>query len=193
MDPRPAGDITILLSAASSGDENASAALAERVYDELKRIARKRMRHERPGHTLQPTALVNEAFVKLLGGAHRSWQGRGHFFAAAGRLMHRILIDHSRAGRAQKRGGQFARKVTLDANVPDNSVSSDQVLAVRQALARLRQLDPRQCLVVELRLFNGLTEQQVAHALGMSERTVKRDWNMALAYLHGEMTRPAGG
>lgn len=189
MASRPAGEITQLLGAAKAGDQRASAALAELVYEELRQIARRRMRRERPGHTLQPTALVHEAFVKLLGKSRQAWQGRGHFFASAASVMNRILIDHSRAVKAQKRGGDSAARLPLDENIPEKSVARDQVLAIEQALTRLQALDPRQSRVVKMRVYDGLTERQVAEALGMSERTVKRDWNMALAYLHSEMSR----
>jgi RNA polymerase sigma-70 factor, ECF subfamily len=189
MASRHAGDITQLLGAAKTGDQRASAALAELVYEELRQIARRQMRRERPGHTLQPTALVHEAFVKLLGKSRQAWQGRAHFFASAANVMNRILIDHSRAVRAQKRGGNCAARLPLDENIPEKCVARDQVLAIEQALTRLQTLDPRQSRVVEMRIYGGLTERQVAQALGMSERTVKRDWNMALAYLHSEMSR----
>ena len=191
MTPHPAGNITQLLGAASGGDERAGAELAELVYEELREMARQRMRRERPGHTLRPTALVNEAYVKLLAKGRRSWHDRAHFFAAAAQAMQHILIDHARAVKAQKRGGRASHRAFVDEDIAEQSNHRDGVLAIQQALERLETLDPRQCRVVRMRIYDGMTEAQVAQALGMSERTVKRDWSMALAYLHSEMTRGA--
>ncbi len=188
MPPRSAGEITQLLTALRGGDETANAALAELVYDELRRIARNRLRGGRSHLTLQPTELVHEAYLKIVNAPHKLWNGRTHFFASAAQVMHRILIDRSRAARSQKRGGVQAR-IPLHEAIPDRTMVRDHILAIEQALERLEQLDARQCRVVRMRAYDGMTELEVARALGMSERTVKRDWNMALAYLQSEMLR----
>lgn len=161
------------------------------VYDELRRLARAYMSRETPGHTLQPTALVNEAYLRLVDSTKISWQGRTHFFAVGARVMRRLLIDHARGRRRQKRGAAWHR-VTFSEMLPHLSqreVNLDQLLAMNEALDRLAELDERQARVVELRFFGGLTVPEVAHLLGVSQRTVEGDWTHARAWLKRELTR----
>jgi RNA polymerase sigma factor (TIGR02999 family) len=158
------------------------------VYAELRRLARHYMRSERANHTLQPTALVNEAYLRLIAQPGVSWQSRAHFFAAAAQLMRRILVDHARAHRAGKRGGA-QQQVTLDENLLSPESASVDVLAVHEALENLAKLDARQARIVELHFFGGLTFEEIAHVLGTSERTVKRDWAMARAWLKLELSK----
>ena len=186
------GEITLLLTAAREGNAEAASELASAVYDELRRMARRRLRRERPNHTLQPTALVNEVYLHLVSQKDMNWQNRAHFFAVAAQLMRRILIDYARTCKAQKRGGEQGRPVTLEMDIPV-SVNLDEVLSVDTALHRLEEFDPRQSRVVELRYFAGMTEDEIAEILGVSVRTIKRDWNMARAFLRDQMTGVAGG
>lgn len=181
----PQADITALLHAVSQGEPDAEARLLPLLYQELRRTAAAELRHERPDHTLSPTALVNEAWLRL-GSPAASWQNRAHFFGAAARAMRRILVDHARARHAAKRSRD--RQVTLD---PDEAAASmapsDEVLAVDEALERLAALDPRQARVVELRYFVGLSVPDTAEVMGISPATVKRDWTLARAWLHREL------
>ena len=163
------------------------------VYDELRRLARGYMSRETPGHTLQPTALVNEAYLRLVDSSQISWQGRTHFFAVGARVMRRLLIDHARGRRRQKRGADWHR-VTFSEALPHQSANDldlDQVLGLNDALDRLAELDERQASVVELRFFGGLTVPEVAHVLGVSQRTVEGDWTHARAWLKRELARSA--
>jgi len=179
-------DITGILSRLKSGDAEAEAALIPRIYPELRRRAALCLRNERPDHTLQPTALVNEVYIRLLGQHQVDWQSRSHFFAVASRLMRRILVDHAREHRAQKRGGGLPL-LELDRAVVLTDQQSELVLAVHEALDRLEQLDQREARIVEMKFFGGLTEEEMALVLGVSTRTVKRDWMMARAWLHAEL------
>jgi RNA polymerase sigma-70 factor, ECF subfamily len=167
------------------GNPEAESHLAELVYQELHRLAQRFMSGERPDHTLQPTVLVHDTFLKLTGHNSVDWTDRKHFFAVAATLMRRILIDHARGVRAQKRGG--GGKVSLDAAVPITAAMSDDLLALDEALTRLAELDPRQSKVVELRFFAGLPEEEIAKVLDVSIRTVKRDWGTARAWLHSQI------
>jgi RNA polymerase sigma-70 factor, ECF subfamily len=178
----PDHSISVLLHQLSQGNREAEALLMSQVYDELRRLARKYMRAERVNHTLQPTALVNEAYLRLIGQPGISWQNRAHFFAAAAQLMRHILVDHARAHRAGKRGGA-QDQVTLDENLLASETTSVDVLALHEALEKLAKLDARQARVVELHFFAGLTFEEIAYLLETSERTVKRDWAMARAWL----------
>lgn len=164
----------------------AEAQLLELVYLELHRMAERLMRSERIDHTLQPTALVNEAYIRLLSGAQGDWQDRAHFFAVAAQVMRRILIDHARANRSDKRGGSFKR---IDLNEPLPSIigNAEELIAVDEALNRLTAWDARQSKIVELRFFVGLSEDEIAEVLQISVRTVKRDWKVARAWLYGEL------
>ena len=182
----PPNDITVILSRISSGDAAAEEALIPRIYPELRKRAALCLRKERPDHTLQPTALVNEVYVRLLGPNKIDWQSRTHFYAVASRVMRRILVDHARERGAQKRGGGI-RPLDLDNVVLLTEHQSDLVLAVHTALDRLSKLDARQAQVVEMKFFGGLTEDEMALVLGVSTRTVKRDWVMARAWLHAEL------
>ena len=153
------------------------------VYDELRTLAAAHLRRERSDHTLQPTALVNEAYLRLVGAHHPPWQDRGHFFRAAAEAMRRILIEHARKRSRQKRGGGRVR-VSLSDVGPASWDEPEHVLALDEALRRLEEQDPRSAEVVQLRYFGGLSVQETAEALGLSERTVKREWTFARAWLH---------
>ncbi|MDX2147561.1 MAG: sigma-70 family RNA polymerase sigma factor [Planctomycetota bacterium] len=186
----PSVDITHMLRRASSGDPAAVEQLAPIVMHELRAIADRAMKRETPGHTLQPTLLANEAFMRLVGNDAIDWSDRSHFFALAARNIRRILVDHARARSAQKRGGGPDRlaRVTLDFAEGVASRSSDlDVTDVDDALTKLAALDPRQAQVVELRFFGGLTSEQTAQLLGVSKRTVDEDWAMARAWLSLEL------
>ena len=184
------GEITKLLLSLRQGDGNAESQLAHLIYDDLRRIARGRLRLERAGHSLQPSDLVNEVYMQLVGQKDKDWKNRSHFFAVAAQLMRRTLIDHARAVRAKKRGGDQARPVPLEVEIHAELCDIDQVLSVDAALTKLEQIDPRQSRVVELRYFGGLTEDEVAEVLAVSCRTVKRDWNMARVFLREQMSAP---
>lgn len=180
--PHPDHSISQLLFEVSQGNRDAEAALMTQVYGELRRLARKYMRAERANHTLQATALVNEAYLRLMGQQGVTWQDRAHFFAAAAQLMRHILVDHARARRADKRGGE-QQQVTLTEALASEENKTVEVLALHEALEKLANLDPRQARVVELHFFGGLTFGEIAYILDASERTVKRDWTMARAWL----------
>lgn len=187
------GDITELLRAARQGNSSAEARLLDLVYPELLRLARNRMDRERGNHTLQPTALVNEAYMRLTGNENADWQNRSQFFATAATIMRRILVDHARAYQAEKRGGVRAQ-VELQDNLAISVNRVDDILEVDQALCGLAEVQPRMARIVELRFFAGLTEDEVAALLGVSSRTVKRDWTLAKAWLRtaiGEQSRSA--
>jgi RNA polymerase sigma factor (TIGR02999 family) len=185
-------DVTRLLDAAAAGDPKAAAELLPLVYDELRKLAAVRLAAEKPGQTLQATALVHEAYLRLVGGTagEPGWDGRGHFFAAAAEAMRRILVDSARSRRSQRRGGQSARQSLdhLEAGVP---ASDDELLAVNEALDRLHQVDPAKAELVKLRYFAGMTIPEAAQALGVSVTTANRYWAYARAWLHEELA--AGG
>ena len=185
---RPA-EVTALLERWSAGDRAALDELMPIVWGELRRIARRRLARERAGHTLQTTALVNEAYLRLVDQDRVRWQNRAHFFGVAARMMRRILVDHARARAASKRGSGVVA-VPLEQARPPAPVSGVDVLGLDAALLRLSALDPRQGQVVELRFFGGLTVEEVAEVLGIAPITVKRDWRMARAWLFAEL---AGG
>ena len=174
------GDVTRLLDAAGGGDRAALERLYLQVYDELRRLAEARLRRERPGHTLQPTALVNEAYMRLSPGA-AGWENRRHFFGAAAQAMRRILVDHARQKLADKRdGGARVTLADLDIRAPEENLD---VVAVSDALDVLAQEDPRLSEVVSLRFFAGMSVEETARALDVSPITVKRDWAFARAWL----------
>lgn len=179
-------DVTRYLSRIRAGDNEAKARLLQLVLAKLRRIAAHLMRGERPDHTLQPTALVNELYLQLLARDRMDVKDRSHFFALAVQAMRRILVDHARARRSQKRGGRQPR-VDIDGIPLVTNENLQQMVELDEALTRLEKLDPRQCRVVELRFFAGLDEAEVARLLGVSDRTVKRDWAMAKAWLYGEL------
>jgi RNA polymerase sigma-70 factor, ECF subfamily len=183
-----AGDITTLLSQAKQGDGHAQSQLAALVYSDLRRIARKLMSRERAGHTLEPTALVNEAYLRLLGNADRDWNDRVHFFGVAAQVMRRILVDYARSRAAEKRGADAIKVPLEDVAIPLIE-RREEILALDQALVRLSNQDPRQGQIVELRFFAGLSEEEIALLLEVSPRTVKREWNFAKAWLKRELSR----
>jgi RNA polymerase sigma-70 factor, ECF subfamily len=193
--PEPDGSdnsITALLAELSAGNRDVEARLIPQVYGELRRLAAHYMRSERGNHTLQPTALVNEAYTRLVQQPQIPWQSRAHFFATASHLMRHILVDHARARRAGKRGG-VQQQVTLDdALLPSPERTAERtidVLILDEALENLAQFDPRQARIVELHFFGGLTFAEIALVLNVTERTVKRDWSMARAWLKGELSK----
>ena len=181
-----APDVTTLLNRLADGDQEAAARLVPLIYDELRRLATRRLRHERPGHTLQATALVHEVYLKLAGQSDARWQNRAQFFAVASQLMRRILVDYARTKQRIKRGGRQER-VSLDEVLLIAPNRTDELLAVHESLSRLEKLDPRQARIVELRYFGGLTMDETAEVLGVAPRTVTREWNIAKAWLYGEL------
>lgn len=187
-----AGEITELLDRLAEGREEALERLVPLLYDELRRIARENLRKERAGHTLQTTALVHEAYLRLLGGAPVRASDRARFFGAASRAMQRILVDHARARRRQKRGGDL-RRVPLE-HVEDllTERQADEIVALEDALGRLEGVDDRCAEVVRLRFFGGLEMQEIAETIGVSERTVRRDWISARAWLRKEVAADLG-
>jgi len=179
-------EVTRILDAIQRGDSKAADALLPLVYDELRRLAAQRMAHEAPGQTLQATALVHEAWLRLGGDDQPSWQNRAHFFAAAAEAMRRILIDNARRKNYLRHGGG-AERVNLDGLDLAASVDGEQLLALNEALDHLAAHDATKAQVVKLRFFAGLTNEQVARVLGVSEPTVKRHWTYARAWLFREM------
>lgn len=179
-------EVTRLLSAWAGGDVDALERLTPLVYDELRRIARRQMRNEEQGHTLQPTALANEAFLQLFGRQEQRWENRAHFYAVCAMTMRHILTDHARAARRQKRGGG-AVHVPLDAAKDVVSETGVDHVALDDALRALEQFDPRKVRLVELRYFLGLDLEETARALGVSPMTVRREWTRAKAWLLREM------
>jgi RNA polymerase sigma factor (TIGR02999 family) len=180
-------EITKLLQAWSGGDAAALDRLAEQVYSELRAMARRYMKNERPDHTLQTTALVHEVYLRLVGEAKVEWRERAQFFAMAAKMMRRILVDAARARKSQKRGGMAVR-VNFDETALV-SASGQPILALDEALTSFSQVAPRQAQVVELRYFGGLTEEEIVEALNISPRTVRRDWDFARAWLLRELNR----
>jgi RNA polymerase sigma-70 factor, ECF subfamily len=180
------GEVTFLLAQIRKGDRDAESKLIPLVYKELRRLAGYYLSGERPDHTLQPTALVHEAYLRLTLLKEIDWQSSSHFFAISSQMMRRILIDHARAHLSQKRGGRM-REISID-ELPDISAeNSERLLALEDALTKLDQFDHRQSQIVELRFFGGLTEEETAIVLGVSTRTVKRDWRLARTWLYQEM------
>jgi RNA polymerase sigma-70 factor (ECF subfamily) len=160
------------------------------VYDELRRQAARYLRRERAGHSLQTTALIHEAYMRLVDQRHVQWQNRAHFFGIAGQMMRRILVDHARTKRRVKRGGSDVKISLADATIPVQEQDLD-VVALDEALTRLAEIDAQQSKVVELRFFGGLTVEETAEVMGISPATVKRDWSMAKAWLHRELSLSA--
>ena len=178
---------TRLLAGSAAGDEAAAAALVPLVYDELRRAASSALRRERADHTLQPTALVHEAFLRLAGLPAAPWQDRGHFVAIAARVMRQVLVDHARGRQALKRGPAAIRVPLEGVEAPATPGGDVDLVALDDALERLTSIDARQGRIVELRFFGGLTVEETATLIGASERTVKRDWQMARAWLKREL------
>ena len=188
MSSEAPAEITRLLQAWGNGDQAALERLTPVVYDELRRMARRYMRREREGHTLQTTALVNEAYLRLVDATHVSWQDRAHFFAVSAQMMRRILVDAARARASARRGGQQVR-AELD-EIPDLSSGRDrEIVAIDDALKTLAEMDPRKGRVVELRFFGGLSVEETAEVLKISPQSVLRDWKLAKAWLMRELSR----
>ncbi len=190
MDPANQ-DVTLLLIELTKGNKEAASKLIPLVYGELHRLAKRHMLRERSDHTLQATALVNEAYLKLVEQRSVRWQSRAHFFAIAAQTMRRILIDHARFHLRGKRG-QGQEMVALDEALVFSPERSLEFLRLDESLQRLAQLDPRQSKIVELRFFAGLTVEETAEVLQISPKTVKRDWSVAKAWLHGDLRQNHG-
>lgn len=176
-------EITRLLADWGKGDRSALERLLPLVHSELRQIARRQMSQERPGHTLQATALINEAYLKLLGREGFEWHNRAHFFAVCAQIMRHILIDHARAHAREKRGGAAIRVSLDDAHAAVAGEKADQLIALEEALAVLERLDPQKGRIVELRYFGGLSLEETAEVLQISPRTVRREWQRAKAWL----------
>ena len=187
----PSSDVTVLLAEFTRGNQEAGEMLVPLVYDELKRLARSYMRQERSDHTLQSTALVHEAYLKLVKQRAVNWKSRSHFFGIAAQLMRRILIDHARGHLREKRGG-VKEVLPLDEALVFSPEHSDELVKLDEALEHLSKLDARQSRIVELRFFGGLSVEETAEFLGISPKTVKRDWSVAKAWLHGELRQMNG-
>jgi RNA polymerase sigma-70 factor (ECF subfamily) len=185
MEPAPA-NVTSLLNKLAAGDQEAAAQLVPLVYEELRHLAARRLRQERPDHTLQATALVHEAYVKLSAQRDAKWQNRAQFFGVASQVMRRILVDYARGQQRIRRGGK-QQKVSLDDVVLVSPDRTEEVLAVHESLARLEKLDARQARIVELRYFGGLTVEEIAQVVGISTKTVMRELNVAKAWLYGDL------
>jgi RNA polymerase sigma-70 factor, ECF subfamily len=186
------GEVTRLLVEFSHGSPGAEAKLIPLVYDHLHRLAASYMRGERPDHTLQPTGLVNEAYLRLVSQEGKEWRDRAHFFGIAARLMRQILVEHARARHAAKRGGSTQIVVSMSNEADLSSARSRDVIELDDALHCLERIDPQQAHIVELRFFGGLTVEETAEVLCISPRTVKRDWAVARAWLHGELSYDKG-
>lgn len=186
--PESIGQVTYLLTRWRSGDRHALDSLMPLVYEELRRLARHYLKQERPDHTLQSTALVHEAYVRLLGQHPPEWKSRAHFFGVAARLMRQILVDHARNHNAAKRGGNSVRLTVQEGLVGRRGKELD-VVALDDALKKLAELSPQQSQIVELRFFSGLTIEDTSEALGVSPATVKRNWTTARAWLFREMNQ----
>ncbi len=184
-------DITALLSQSAGGDHHAAEKLMPLVYEELRRVAHKYMRRERQDHILQTTALVHEAYLRLVRQPKVNWQCQAQFLGIAAQMMRRILIDHARGRLREKRKGA-TEDLPLDDALAFSPEHSEELVRVDEALQRLSALDPRQGKVVELRFFGGLTVVETSKFLGISPKTVKRDWAVAKAWLHGELRRKDG-
>ncbi|HEX6732288.1 MAG TPA: sigma-70 family RNA polymerase sigma factor [Pyrinomonadaceae bacterium] len=185
---QPTQNVTELLVGWGNGDKAALDQILPIVYDELRKQAARYLRRERAGHTLQTTALIHEAYIRLVDQKNVRWQNRAHFFGISAQLMRRILVDHARAKGRAKRGGSDIRVSLDDANLTAKAANLD-IIAVDEALERLAQIDEQQSKIVELRFFSGLTVEETAEVLKISPATVKRDWSMAKAWLHREISR----
>src|SRR5262245_34855275 len=188
-------DVSRILSAIEQGEPHAAEQLLPLVYDELRKLAAQKIAHEKPGQTLQPTALVHEAYIRLIGNpapstnhqSRRTWDSRGHFFAAAAEAMRRILIDRARDRKRLKRGGgRIRRALDLEAVLHD-AVQPDDLIDLDAALARLAEIDAQAAALVKLRLFGGLTVEEAASVLGVSKRSSERDWTFARTWLYGQL------
>jgi RNA polymerase sigma-70 factor (ECF subfamily) len=180
-------DVSDTLALLASGQEEAADRLMPLVYDQMRGLARSMLNQESPGNTLQPTALVNETYLRMADQTRVDWRGKTHFFAIGAKMMRRILVDHARGKKRQKRGGGMHR-IPLDDDVRVTNRSDEDVLAIEAALIKLAELDARQAQIVELRFFGGLTVEEVAEVLNVSKRTVESDWTMVRAWLRRELT-----
>lgn len=187
MDPQ-VGGVTRLLCDLRSGRKDVEAPLFSLVYEELRRIAAGYLRRERRDHTLQPTALVHEAYLRLVDQSEQNWENRAHFVGIGAHLMRQILVDYARKRLTDKRGGA-EQHVTLDEMTIGGAMLSDDVLALDEALSKLEEIDSRQSQIVEMRFFGGLTEEEIGKHLGLSTRTIKREWSVARAWLYAEITK----
>ena len=187
-EPSADGDVSALLRAWSDGDQGAIQALTPIVYDELHRLARHYMRRERPGHSLQATALVNEAYMRLADYTRMQWQDRAHFFAVSAQAMRRILVEHARRHNVKR--GRGVQHVSLDDAVVIGGGKEEEtdLLALDEALVALARIDPRKVQIVEMRFFGGLTVEEIGEVLNLSTGTVKRDWRAAKAWLYRELS-----
>ena len=184
---QPPEGITELLIDWGQGDQLALEKLLPLVYDELRRLAHNYLRREPAGHTLQPTALVNEAYLKLVGQKRVNWQNRAHFFAISAKLMRRILVDHARQRQAAKRGGSDQQRLSITSAETLIKQPEIDLLALNEALDELAQMDPQQGRIVELKFFGGLSIEETAEVLGISHATVERDWKLARAWLRRQL------
>ncbi|HYP00116.1 MAG TPA: sigma-70 family RNA polymerase sigma factor [Pyrinomonadaceae bacterium] len=181
-------EVTRILHDWSGGDRQAPERLMPFVYDELRRLARSFLSRERGGHTLQPTALVNEAYLRLVDQRSVSWQNRAHFYGIAASMMRRVLVDHARAHATEKRGGAAIHLSLADVQVPLEQRAASLV-SLDEALERLERMDERKSKIVEMRFFGGLTDEEIAEVLGVSTRTVLRDWKTARLWLYRELSQ----
>jgi RNA polymerase sigma factor (TIGR02999 family) len=181
-------DVTQLLVAWNEGNQDALERLLPAVYDELRKLARSYLRRERPDHTLQATALVHEAYLRLIDQNQVTWQNRAHFFGIAAQMMRRILVNHAEARRADKRGGG-AQKLSLDEAIDLAEERAVDLIALDDAMKALAEFDPQQARIVELRYFGGLSIEETAEVVGVSPATVKREWSTAKMWLHRELSR----
>jgi RNA polymerase sigma factor (TIGR02999 family) len=186
MNMTPQTSVTELLAEVSQGDQAAAGALFEKVYKELRALAKGYLRHERSGHTLQATALVHEAYLRLVGGQQITWQNRAHFFSVAAKVMRNILVDHARKTNADRRGGGEP-KLVLDEAVSFFTERDLNLVALDDALKTLETLDPRQSRIVEFRFFGGLSIDEIAEVLKVSNSTVSNDWRTAKMWLHSQL------
>ncbi len=192
MDGEPQHEVTQILHDWSGGDQRAPERLMPFVYDELRRLARIFLSTERGAHTLQPTALVHEAYLRLVDQTRVSWQNRAHFYGIAASMMRRVLIDHARSHATEKRGGATIHLSLDDVQVPLEQRASDFV-ALDEALEKLAGFDERKCKIVEMRFFGGLQDQEIAEFLGVTTRTVLRDWKKARLWLYRELNQKSFG
>jgi RNA polymerase sigma factor (TIGR02999 family) len=188
MSSDPQHEVTQILQNWSGGDSEAPARLMPFVYDEMRRLARVFLAKERGNHTLQPTALVHEAYVRLIDQTRVNWQNRAHFYGIAASMMRRVLIDHARSHATDKRGGATIRLSIDDVQVPVEERAA-ALLDLDEALERLKEMDERKCKIVEMRFFGGLSDEEIAEVLDVSTRTVLRDWKTARLWLYRELTQ----
>jgi RNA polymerase sigma factor (TIGR02999 family) len=188
MTSQPADDITLMLIELTDGNQDVVDQILPHIYGELRRLAGSYLRRERSDHTLQPTALVHEAYMKLVDQRQVKWQNRAHFFGIAAQVMRRILMDHARKHKAEKRGGEADKLPLEDEILVVSTNRSDQLLALDEALETLAKLDPQKAKIVELRYFGGLSIEETAEVIGVSVPTINRQWRTAKAWLYGQLS-----